>query len=223
MLSSPIRPALPGANRAELAAEALAGRIVSGELRPGARLPEVELAASLGISRNTFREAIKILAGRGLVVLQRHRSAEVARLTEASVRDLYRVRRLVELSAIDAARGFPPDAYHELGAAIAALTRAAETPGPAVIAADLEFHRAIVRLHKSPRIEQSYSACLDELRLGLALIDARASPLAGLLSEHRRIYGLLLSGEHDQCRTALEQHLSASEGELLQAVATDQP
>jgi len=218
-----VRPPAPtaesGANRAELAAEAVAAQIIAGRLKPGSRLREVELAAALGVSRNTFREAIKILAGRGLVVLQRHRSAVVATLSADSVRDLYRIRRLLELSAIDAARGSPAEAYHELGAAIAALAAAADDPGPSVITADLDFHRAIVRLHKSPRIDHSYAACLDELRLGLALIDARTTPLAGLMAEHRRIYGLLLAGQHDECRAALEEHLAASERQLLAAVA----
>ncbi len=219
----PTTPPEPGANRAERAAEALAAQIIAGRLKPGSRLPEVELAAALGVSRNTLREAIKILAGRGLVVLQRHHSAVVATLSTDSVRDLYRLRRLLELSAIDAARGSPAETYHELGAAISALAEAAANPGPPVISADLDFHRAIVRLHKSPRIDHSYAACLDELRLGLALIDARATPLTGLMAEHRRIYGLLLAGEHDQCRAALEQHLAASERELLEAVAAGDP
>ena len=209
------------ANRAERAAAAIAAGILAGSHPPGSRLPEVALSASLGVSRNTFREAIKILAGRGLVRLSRHRSASVAELTAESVADLYRVRRLIELGGIDAARGAPAEDYHELGAAIARLARAADAePGPEIIAADLEFHRALARLHKSPRIEQSYAACLDELRLGLALIDARATPLAHLMAQHRRIYGLLLDGDHDRCQAELEAHLAASERELLATIAS---
>ena len=208
------------ANRADIAAHTLASRILRGELAPGTRLPEIELAAALEVSRNTLREAIKILAARGLVQLQRHRSATVSTLSADSVRDLYRMRRLFELSAIEASTGRPAEGFHEIGAAIEQLTQAATFDDPAaIIEADLAFHQAVVRLHGSERIQQAFTASLDELRLGLALLDARTEPtLGGLVDDHRAMYGLLLRGEQDGCRDLLGAHLVASEEQVLTAL-----
>jgi DNA-binding GntR family transcriptional regulator len=209
-------PLIATANRADRAADTLAAQIIAGELAPGSRLPEVELAGALGVSRNTFREAIKVLAGRGLVRQHRHRSAVVASLSDESVHDLYRVRRLVELQAIEAASGRPRESFHEIGAAIQRLAGAAEAgTGAPIVEADLAFHQAIVRLHGSQRIELSFAACLDELRLGLALIDARAVPLATLVAEHRAIYSALLDGRIEESRGLLASHLADSERRVL--------
>lgn len=208
------------ANRADVAADTLASRILRGELAPGTRLPEIELADTLGVSRNTLRESIKILAARGLVQLQRHRSATVASLSPDGVRDLYRMRRLLELTAIEASQGRPAESFHEIGAAIGQLTRAAaHDDAVAIIEADLAFHQAVVRLHGSERIGQAFAAGLDELRLGLALLDARTEPtLSGLVDDHRAMYGLLLRGEQDGCRQLLGAHLGASEEQVLTAL-----
>ncbi len=210
-------PQTVATGRADLVAATLADRIARGTLAAGTPLPEVELAASLGVSRNTLRDAIKRLAERGLVRLAHHRTAVVASLSRAGVIDLYRVRRLLELGAIDATRGAPPETYHEVGAALERLVGAAGTGGAGIIDADLGFHRAIVRLHRSPRIEQTFAGCLDELRLGLVYLDGHSMSLAGLVDEHRAVYRFLTQGHPDECRALLASHLEASERHVLSA------
>ncbi len=208
-------PINTGPGRAELVAATLADRIARGGLAAGTPLKEVELAASLGVSRNTLREAIKRLAERGLVRLAHHRTAVVASLSRTGIVDLYRVRRLLELGAIDATRGAPPETYHEVGAALERLAGAVGTGG--IIDADLGFHRAIIRLHRSPRIEQAFAGCLDELRLGLVYLEGHSMSLAGLVDEHRAVYRFLTQGHHDECRALLADHLDASERHVLSA------
>ncbi len=204
-----------GSGRADLVAATLADRIARGDLASGTPLREVALAADLGVSRNTLREAIKRLGERGLVRLAHHRTAVVASLSRSGVVDLYRVRRLLELGAIDATRGAPPETYHEVGAALERLVDAAANGGAGIIDADLDFHRAIVRLHRSPRIEQAFAGCLDELRLGLVYLDGHSLSLAGLVDEHRAVYRFLTQGHHDECRALLASHLEASERQVL--------
>lgn len=209
----------PATSLAERVTAALAARIVTGDLAPGSRLPEVELAGSLGVSRNTVREAMKALAERGLVQLGHNRGAVVVSLSVNGVRDLYRVRRLFELSAIDTARTMPPESLHEVGAAMAALAQAVDRADPVpIIEADLGFHRALVRLHGSERIDRAFAVSLDELRLGLGLVDRHNTPLAGLLDEHRHLYSLLIRGDFAGCRAALARHLDESEGRLHDAL-----
>lgn len=67
--------------------------ILTGQLKPGERLMEVHLANQLGVSRTPIREAIRKLELEGLVIMVPRRGAEVARITEKSLRDVLEVRR----------------------------------------------------------------------------------------------------------------------------------
>ena len=79
--------------------------ILKGELKPGERLMEIQLAQRLGVSRTPIREAIRKLELEGLVVMIPRKGAEVAKITEKSMRDVLEVRRALEELAIQLACG----------------------------------------------------------------------------------------------------------------------
>ena len=70
--------------------------ILRGELKPGERLMEIQLANQLGVSRTPIREAIRKLELEGLVLMIPRKGAEVAQITEKSLRDVLEVRRALE-------------------------------------------------------------------------------------------------------------------------------
>lgn len=74
--------------------------ILKGELKPGERLMEVQLANRLGVSRTPVREAIRKLELEGLVTMIPRRGAEVAEITEKNMRDVLEVRRALEELAV---------------------------------------------------------------------------------------------------------------------------
>jgi DNA-binding GntR family transcriptional regulator len=63
--------------------------LMEGEIAPGAKIPERELCASLGISRTPLREALKVLAAEGLVVLLPNHGSRAAKLTQNDVKELF--------------------------------------------------------------------------------------------------------------------------------------
>lgn len=77
--------------------------ILKGELEPGERLMEIQLAERLGVSRTPIREAIRKLELEGLVLMIPRKGAEVARISEKSLRDVLEVRRSLEELAIELA------------------------------------------------------------------------------------------------------------------------
>ena len=81
---------------AERVADAVREEVVEGRLRPGARLPEQALCDALGVSRNTVREALSQLVNERVLAREPNRGVFVAQPDAAAVRDVYRVRRLVE-------------------------------------------------------------------------------------------------------------------------------
>ena len=89
---------------ADQVAGILRQRVLNGELRPGTSLQEIPLAESLGVSRNTMREAMRILSLEGLLKRSIHRGIAVAQLSLQDVQEIYHVRRVLEISAIHAAK-----------------------------------------------------------------------------------------------------------------------
>ena len=77
--------------------------ILRGELKPGERLMEIQLANKLGVSRTPIREAIRKLELEGLVLMIPIKGAEVAEITEKSLRDVLEVRRALEELAVQLA------------------------------------------------------------------------------------------------------------------------
>ena len=77
--------------------------ILRGELKPGERLMEIQLANKLGVSRTPIREAIRKLELEGLVIMIPRKGAEVADITEKSLRDVLEVRKALEELAVQLA------------------------------------------------------------------------------------------------------------------------
>ncbi|MFD1807177.1 GntR family transcriptional regulator [Gemmobacter lanyuensis] len=93
-------PGLP-----EQIANQLRDRITGGLLTPGQRLSEAQLAADLGISRNTLREVFRLLTREGLLTHMPNRGVFVARPSMPAIVDIYRLRRLIEVPML--AQGWP--------------------------------------------------------------------------------------------------------------------
>ncbi len=81
--------------------DALRDAIISGRLKPGARIRERELV-TLGVSRSPLREAIRVLEGEGFIVSENHRGARVSELSAADLRDMVHVRIMLEQFAVRA-------------------------------------------------------------------------------------------------------------------------
>lgn len=79
--------------------------IIAGELEPGAKVPEAELCTRFGVSRTPMREALKVLASEGLVVLALNRGASVAKITQQEIDELFPIIGALEALAGEAACG----------------------------------------------------------------------------------------------------------------------
>ncbi|MFI7705148.1 GntR family transcriptional regulator [Nonomuraea sp. NPDC049480] len=104
---SAARPALERAGTAELVASILRENIIEGSLPPGIRLSEEAIGQVLKVSRNTLREAFRLLSHENLLVHELHRGMFVRRLTASDVADIYRTRRALEAAACGRRAGPP--------------------------------------------------------------------------------------------------------------------
>lgn len=94
------RPLLGRTSTAERVADILRGRVAEGYFRPGERLAEDAIGKALGVSRNTLREAFRLLTHERLLVHELNRGVFVRILAVEDVEDIYRTRRLVECAVV---------------------------------------------------------------------------------------------------------------------------
>lgn len=203
---------------AERVANVLRRQITEGELRPGTQLSEERLVARLGVSRNTLREAFRLLAHDGLLVHRRHRGVFVPELDEDDLVDLYRLRRTVECDVLRSLTGLDADRLHPLRANVeAAESAASRGKWDEVATANMAFHQSLVSLAGSRRIDDVTRRLLAELRLVFHVI---ASPRAfheKYIGRNRALLGLLADGEVDRAADELDRYLHDSEEQLLAA------
>lgn len=200
---------------ADQVASILRRRILDGELPPGTALQELPMAASLGVSRNTVREATRILSLEGLLKRSAHRGVAVAQLSLEDVAEIYQLRHLLEIPAVLVAKMEDSDVLTEMRTALEGYEDAVKgLDWVRAVRCDLYFHTLLIRFHRNRRLESFYQKLLGELRMGMVLVDLRHDDPGGLVPAHRRIYQLLTSGETNQCATLLAQHLRDSESRL---------
>ena len=200
---------------ADQVASILRQRILIGELRPGTPLQEVPLAASLGVSRNTMREATRILSLEGLLKRSIHRGVAVSQLSLKDVKEIYHLRRMLELPAILAARDGPSAL---LGSIRAALDGYEQSVGKRdwsqAVDFDLHFHSLLIRFLRNRRLESFYQKLIGEVRMGMVLVDRNHDDPGALIPVHRRIYQLLATKKLKECAGVMAKHLDDSEARL---------
>ncbi len=200
---------------ADQVASILRQRILNGELRPGTPLQEVPLSSSLGVSRNTMREATRILSLEGLLNRSIHRGVAVSQLSLKDVQEIYHVRRMLEIPAVLAAKANHSDVLPELRNALEGYERAVrERDWVRAVEFDLQFHSLLIRFHHNRRLESFYQKVIGELRMGMVLVDRSHDDPGGLIPVHRKMYQLLAAGKLKQCAAVLTQHLDDSESRL---------
>src|SRR5713226_8174686 len=200
---------------ADQVASILRQRILDGELRPGTPLQEVPLAASLGVSRNTMREATLILSLENLLKRSIHRGVAVSQLSLKDVQEIYHLRRMLEISGVLGAKDGRSEVLPELRSAVEGYERTVrERDWLRAVGFDFQFHSLLIRFHRNRRLESFYQRVIGELRMGMVLVDRRHDDPGGLVPVHRKICQLLAAGKVKQCATVLARHLDDSEFRL---------
>ncbi|WP_164702249.1 GntR family transcriptional regulator [Modestobacter sp. KNN46-3] len=203
---------------AERVAELLRSRVIEGDLPPGTRLSEEQLVEVLHVSRNTLREAFRLLTHEGLLVHRLHRGVFVPELDEDDLVDLYLLRRTIECDVVRRLEGLDAVRLRPLHDAVAAGEDAARRGDwGAAGTANMRFHQQLVALAGSRRIDETTARLLAELRLAFHAIAVPQRLHEPYVSRNRALLDLLTAGEVEQAAKELEVYLHDSEAELRSA------
>jgi DNA-binding GntR family transcriptional regulator len=203
-------------------ADALRQEVVEGRLRPGSAVPEVSLATALHVSRNTVREALTQLVAERVLVREPNKGVSVAVPGADDVRDVYRARRLIEPAAMrDGESAGDRNAVARVRAAVDEGRDAAERDDEqGVASANQHFHRAVVALAGSPRLDQQMDLLLAEMRLVFHRMSEHPAFHEPYLDLNDEIVGLLEAGDREAAATRLVDYLDDAEARILAVYAT---
>jgi DNA-binding GntR family transcriptional regulator len=213
------RALLSRTSTAERVAAILRTRIIEGYFPPGTRLAEDAIGSALGVSRNTLREAFRLLSHERLLTHELNRGMFVRTLTVEDLVDLYRVRRFVECGVVRTVAG-PHPGLAAVAAAVEDGERALDSrEWQALGTANIKFHQALVALAGSPRSDDLMSGILAELRLVFHVMADPQRFHEPYLARNRQILEQLQLGDGPGAAEALDVYLRDAENQLVQAFA----
>jgi len=218
MSTSPL-PKIARRGLAQESADLIREAILSGGFAPGSPLREVELAASLGVSRGSVREGLTTLEREGLIQTGWHRGTTVIEVTRRGVEEVYTVRaaldRLAATTAQTRATGEQLEGLEQL---VDAMTRQLSGgDGPRLLALDIAFHNAIYEAAGNRRLIEAWRA----IRSQIHLFQLRRVTLdhehyrARVVHEHRELAALLRSDDRETLATVAEEHVDSARRSLL--------
>ncbi|HEY0237468.1 MAG TPA: GntR family transcriptional regulator [Friedmanniella sp.] len=207
---------LDHAGRARSVADHVRQGILDGTHPLGARLSEPQICRDLHVSRNTLREAFRLLTEERLVVHQLNRGVFVRVPTTQDVTELYDVRRLVECAAVAAHPGGRAGLERVLETLERADTTARAQDWVGVGTADIDFHRELTAL-ASTRVVSLMQSIWNEMRLAFHVV-ARPDAFHGsYLGRNHEILDVLVDRGGNVAAPMLRAYLDEAEQQVLAA------
>jgi DNA-binding GntR family transcriptional regulator len=187
------------------AAEIIRDLIRRGELLPGEKIHQVEVARNAGVSRSPLREALRTLAAEGLVKYETNRGYVVSRLRMEELAEIYDLRRLVEAEMMRHIRKPGEDVLERMAGRLAEMEAAIEIGDfNALTVAYRHFHEEMFRLsgrHIFLQEVQRLWMMTDSYNAAHALPPATAQRI---LRDHRQILRALRAGNLDRVRAIVD-------------------
>jgi DNA-binding GntR family transcriptional regulator len=210
------RALLGRTSTAERVSDILRSRIAEGYFPPGTRLSEDSIGGALGVSRNTLREAFRLLTHERLLIHELNRGVFVRVLTVEDVEDIYRIRSLVECAVVRGL-GKPPYAVDGLATAVTDGQRAThDSDWKGLGTANIHFHRELVALAGSARTDELMRSVFAELRLAFHLVDEPRRLHEPYLARNRQILQALREGDRDGAERLLAVYLDDSRKRVVE-------
>lgn len=191
--------------------------ILTGELKPGERLMEIHLANRLGVSRTPIREAIRKLELEGLVIMIPRRGAEVAQITEKSLKDVLEVRRALDALCVElACERISEEEKENLRKACDEFEKATKTKDATIIAAaDVALHDIIVQATRNQRLIQLINNLSEQMYRYRFEYIKDESRHDNLVEEHRMIYESIVAKDCVKAADAAKLHIDNQEKSII--------
>ena len=198
--------------------------IVSGQVPPGTRLVEADIARQLGVSRTPAREALKHLTTEGFVSRDAFGGLVVHEATRQEVEEIYYVREVLDgLAARLAAHRASPDDLARVDAVFEAMRLSIESGDTSqVVQWDIVFHNLIYEIAASPRLISIARDLRDFIRRFSTEAFEGGARATTVLAEHRKIVAALKAHDADAAERAARKHLEKARAHISQLRVSQQ-
>ncbi|HHX22609.1 MAG: GntR family transcriptional regulator [Tepidanaerobacteraceae bacterium] len=201
----------------ELVFAAMREAIVKGELKPGERLMEVQLAEEMGVSRTPVREAIRKLELEGLVVMVPRKGAYVAGLTLKDAANVFEIRGSLEgLAAALAAERITEEEINDLDRVLEDIAKAGEKGDvDTIIKKDMEFHQKLFSATRNERLAQIISNLKEQIDRFRIKSFTNPKRLKSVILEHKKILDAIKNGDAENAEKLARDHIYESEYNVM--------
>ena len=208
----------------ELVFESLHEAIISGQLSPGERMMEIQLAEEMGVSRTPIREAIRKLELEGLVLMIPRKGAYVAGLSMKDIADVFEIRRALEgLAAELAAERITDEELEELERYLVKIAEEIEAQDlDKVVAIDTDFHTLIYNASRNQRLTQIISNLREQIQRFRTTSLSYPGRMKSALEEHRKIVEAIATRDGEMARKIAQEHIENAENSMLSMIHQDQ-
>ncbi|MGB9627141.1 MAG: GntR family transcriptional regulator [Thermodesulfobacteriota bacterium] len=204
----------------QTAAQHLRDMIVIGELRPGQKINETQLASEMGLSRPPLREAFRILESECLITNIPRKSKFVSNISKDDFEKIYFTRRMIECFSIDlikmkGIKDFTP-LYQSLEEASSKKLDIEDSPREILecLKSFAEFHIKLVEITRNPYLLHFYQSISSNL-LRYQFLYFSKKYKKPLLDEHLQIFQLIQRGDYEQAKDYLISHINYSFEEII--------
>ena len=218
---------LPQESTAQLLADSLRQAILDGQLKPGSRLVEQELAEQYEISRGPIREAIRILAAEGLAELRKNKGAVVSTPNMDDVLEVYAIRMSLGAIAVDQLARTSAITKPDLTAAEELLAMMSEpkvrNSNSKMIETDLLFQNELVSLSNLPRITEAFDKSAVDIRVCVSALGIKYDDAdhANLVARHTKLLAQISKGNADKATELWVDHIRKSVAEFTKDMSSD--
>jgi DNA-binding GntR family transcriptional regulator len=207
----------------ELVFESLREAIIAGQLRPGERMMEIQMAEEMGVSRTPVREAIRKLELEGLVVMVPRKGAYVAGLSLKDMTDVFEIRRALEgLAAELAAERISDDELEEMERYLIKIAKDIESGDVhKVVETDTDFHSLLYKSSRNSRLSQIISNLREQIQRFRTTSLSSPGRMKSALEEHRKIVEAIATRDGELARKITQEHIENAENSLMEIIQKD--
>lgn len=201
----------------EIVFEHLRNSIINGDLKPGQRLMELQLAEQLGVSRTPIREAIRKLELEGLVEMIPRKGAYVADLSVKDVLDVLEVRMFLEgLAARLAAERMDEDEIDELRFILIKFDEALKNKDKeGMIEQDNKFHYKIIEGSKNNKLIQIVQGLHEQVQRFRIIYFTEYTSHEDLRRHHKAILNAIANRNPEQAQLSAQTHVERVEESII--------
>ena len=198
--------------------------IFEGNIFPGDRLIENEIAKQLDVSRTPTREAFRILASQGLVEITSNKGVRVTLITKSDLADLFEMRILLEKHCL---RKFVDNVtgteIRDLEKELQKMSRAvSDNDSSAYLKHSVNFHAYFINKCQNKRLISFFKILKNNIHCAQIFYMRKAVARRDSVEEHRAIWQAIKTGGIEQAEAALSKHLENSHARMIRLIDRDE-